>query len=207
MLGAARQAAADCDAPGGVHELVLADAVAAATLVDSPDVALVSATGSERMGAQVAPRVAARLGRFLLELGGNNAAVVAPSADLELATRGIVFAAAGTAGQRCTSLRRVIAHEDIVAELVSKMPSLRPPGDRRPGRRRRAGRPVDQRARVRGNGAALMQARGDGGELLVGGSRREFDGAPDAFYVEPALVRMPSQTASCAARRSRRSST
>ncbi len=79
-----------------------------------------SATGSERMGAQVAPRVAARLGRCLLELGGNNAAVVAPSADLELATRGIVFAAAGTAGQRCTSLRRVIAHEDVADELVGR---------------------------------------------------------------------------------------
>ena len=90
-------------------------------LVDSPDVALVSATGSERMGAEVAPRVAARMGKYLLELGGNNAAIVAPSADLELARRGIVFAAAGTAGQRCTSLRRVIAHEDVVDELVASL--------------------------------------------------------------------------------------
>ena len=80
--------------------------------MDSPDVALVSATGSERMGAEVAPRVAARMGRVLLELGGNNAAIVAPSADLDLARRGIVFAAAGTAGQRCTTLRRVIAHDE-----------------------------------------------------------------------------------------------
>src|SRR5262245_51975908 len=103
------RAASECDAPAAVHRLVIADADAGQVLVDSPDVALVSATGSERMGAEVAPRVAARMGRCLLELGGNNAAVVAPSADLELAQRGIVFAAAGTAGQRCTTLRRVIA--------------------------------------------------------------------------------------------------
>jgi aldehyde dehydrogenase (NAD+) len=108
------RAAADTGAPAAVHRLVIADAEAGQELVDSPEVALVSATGSERMGAEIAPRVAARLGRCLLELGGNNAAVVAPSADLELATRGIVFAAAGTAGQRCTSLRRVIAHEQII---------------------------------------------------------------------------------------------
>ena len=98
---------------------MIADADAGQALVDSPDVALVSATGSERMGVEVAPRVAARMGRALLELGGNNAAIVAPSADLELARRGIVFAAAGTAGQRCTTMRRVIAHEDIADELVA----------------------------------------------------------------------------------------
>src|SRR5207245_2647623 len=80
-------------------------------------VALVSATGSTAMGRVVAPRVAARLGRYLLELGGNNAAIVAPSADLDLAVRGIVFSAAGTAGQRCTTLRRVIAHASIAEEL------------------------------------------------------------------------------------------
>ena len=189
------RAAAECGAPAGVHELVLADADAAAALVDSPDVALVSATGSERMGAEVAPRVAARLGRFLLELGGNNAAVVAPSADLELATRGIVFAAAGTAGQRCTSLRRVIAHENVVPELVSKIAEVYgrlaigdPTGDGV-----LVGPLINGRA-FDGMAAALEHVHGDGGELLVGGARREFDGVPDAFYVEPALVRMPSQT-------------
>ena len=82
------RACAESGAPAGLHQLVVADARAGAALIDSPDVALVSATGSERMGAEVAPRVAARLGRCLLELGGNNAAVVAPSADLELATPG-----------------------------------------------------------------------------------------------------------------------
>src|SRR5207248_348328 len=90
-------------------------------LVDDPRVALISATGSTRMGRAVAPRVASRFGRVLLELGGNNAAIVAPSADLDLAVRGIVFSAAGTAGQRCTSLRRVIAHESIADELVTRL--------------------------------------------------------------------------------------
>ena len=182
-------------APTGLHELVIADADAGAALIDSPDVALVSATGSERMGAEVAPRVAARLGRFLLELGGNNGAVVAPSADLELATRGIVFAAAGTAGQRCTSLRRVIAHEDVVDELVAglhdvfdRLPIGDPSGDGT-----LVGPLINGRA-YDGMVSALDEARRDGGKLIVGGDRRPVDGAPDAFYVEPALVRMPAQT-------------
>src|SRR5262249_49899760 len=113
------RAIAECGAPEGLHQMVIAGPQEGQTLVDSRDVALVSATGSERMGAQGAPGAAARMGRYLLELGGNNAAVVAPSADLALATRGIVFAAAGTAGQRCTSLRRVIAHADLADELVA----------------------------------------------------------------------------------------
>ena len=91
--------------------MVLGGAEVGEALVDDPRVALLSATGSTRMGRAVAPRVAGRFGRLLLELGGNNAAIVAPAADLDLAVRGIVFSAAGTAGQRCTSLRRVIAHD------------------------------------------------------------------------------------------------
>src|SRR5699024_2203690 len=90
-------------------------------LVDDPRVALVSATGSTRMGKHVGPRVAARLGRSLLELGGNNAAIVAPSADLDLAVRGIVFSAVGTAGQRCTTLRRVIVHSSIRDDLIARL--------------------------------------------------------------------------------------
>src|SRR3954465_3833 len=123
------RAAAALGAPEHLNVVVVADAVAGQALVDSPDVALVSATGSERMGAEVAPRVAARMGRLLLELGGNNAAVVAPSADLELARRGIVFAAAGTAGQRCTSLRRGIAPDAVADEPAA---SLRDVFDRLP---------------------------------------------------------------------------
>ena len=190
------RAASESGAPEGLHRLVIADADAAQVLVDSPDVALVSATGSERMGAQVAPRVATRLGRCLLELGGNNAAVVAPSADLELAVRGIVFAAAGTAGQRCTTLRRVIAHEDVADELVAAVRDVfgrLPIGD--PFAAGTLVGPLINERAYRGMVEALQTAENDGGELVVGGGRREASGWPNAYYVEPALVRMPTQTA------------
>jgi aldehyde dehydrogenase (NAD+) len=147
------------------------------------------------MGALVAPRVAARLGRCLLELGGNNAAVVAPSADLELTTRGIVFAAAGTAGQRCTTMRRVIAHEDVVEELVGRLGAVfgrLPVGD--PSTEGTLVGPLINERAYRGMVRALEQARSEGGELIAGGARREVAGAPGAYYVEPALVRMPAQT-------------
>jgi aldehyde dehydrogenase (NAD+) len=190
------RAAAECGAPANLHQLVIADAQAGQALIDSPDVALVSATGSERMGAEIAPRVAARFGRCLLELGGNNAAVVAPSADLELATRGIVFAAAGTAGQRCTSMRRLIAHEDVVDELLAGLGEVfgrLPVGD--PLADGTLIGPLINGRAYRGMVEALEQARADGGELVAGGGRRDVTGLEDAFYVEPALVRMPSQTA------------
>src|SRR5262245_48376470 len=109
----ARFAQSGAAAPAGLSEIVQGGAAVGEALVDDPRVALVSATGSTRMGRAVAPRVAARFGRCLLELGGNNAMIVAPSADLELATRAIVFSAAGTCGQRCTTLRRMIAHETV----------------------------------------------------------------------------------------------
>ena len=114
-------------------------------LVDHPGIALLSATGSTRMGRAVGPRVAERFGRSLLELGGNNAAVVAPSADLDLAVRGIVFSAAGTAGQRCTTMRRVIAHttRDRRADRPAGL-GLRPAADRQPDGRRHPGRPARQ---------------------------------------------------------------
>ncbi len=189
------RAVAECGAPAGLHQLVLGGTDVAQALVDSRDVALVSATGSERMGAQVAPRVAARLGRYLLELGGNNAAIVAPSADLELATRGIVFAAAGTAGQRCTTLRRVIAHEDVAEELVPRLAEVfgrLPIGD--PFAEATLVGPLINAQAYRGMLDALAQVKADGGEPIVGGARRELGGASDAYYVEPALVRMPGQT-------------
>jgi aldehyde dehydrogenase (NAD+) len=189
------RAGSDCGAPEGLHTLVIAAAEAGGALLDSPDVALVSATGSERMGAQVAPRVAARLGRCLLELGGNNAAVVAPSADLELTTRGIVFAAAGTAGQRCTTMRRVIVHEDVIDELVGRLRDVfgrLAIGD--PSAEGTLVGPLINERAYRGMVGALEQARSDGGELIAGGGRREVVGVPDAYYVEPALVRMPAQT-------------
>jgi aldehyde dehydrogenase (NAD+) len=187
------RAAEECGAPAGLNVLAVADAEAGGVLLDSPDVALVSATGSERMGGEVAPRIAARFGRALLELGGNNGAVVAPSADLELAARGITFAAAGTAGQRCTTMRRLIVHEDVADALVERLAGIF--GSLRIGDPfddgTLVGPLIDGRAHAAME-AALDQARADGGEVVAGGGRRE---SPDgAFYVEPALVRMPAQT-------------
>ena len=163
-------------------------------IVDNPLVPLVSATGSVRMGAAVGPRVAARFGQSLLELGGNNATVVAPSADLDLAVRGIVFAAAGTAGQRCTSLRRMIVHESIADPLLDKVVAAY--------RRLPVGNPfeagtlvgplVNGRAFTALQGA-LDDVRADGGEVLVGGDRQLADVAPDAFYASPAVARAARQ--------------
>ena len=115
------RAADDVGAPREVSRLILGGREVGELLVDDPRVALLSATGSVRMGQQVGPRVAQRFGRALLELGGNNAAIVTPSADLDLAVRGIVFSAAGTAGQRCTTLRRVIAHRSVADGLVERI--------------------------------------------------------------------------------------
>jgi aldehyde dehydrogenase (NAD+) len=188
------RAVAQVGAPADVHQLVLTDRVSAAALLDDPRVALVSATGSERMGAQIGPRIAARFGSSLLELGGNNAAIVAPSADLDLAVRGIVFSAAGTAGQRCTSMRRVIAHSSVVDELIDRIAAVYG--------RLAIGNPFEEGTLVGPliNAAALdrmqesiARAVADGGELVVGGDRQEI-GEPGASYVRPALMRMPSQT-------------
>ncbi len=185
---------AEMGAPASLHRLVLADRADAAEIVDSPLVAVVSATGSERMGAEVGPRVAARFGQSILELGGNNAAIVTPSADLELAVRGIVFAAAGTAGQRCTSLRRVIAHESIVDELVrrvSEVYSRLPVGS--PLEADTLVGPLITASAYEAMQSSLREAEADGGTVVVGGNREDV-GPADAYYVRPALVRMTTQT-------------
>ncbi len=134
--------------------------------------------------------------RLLLELGGNNAAIVAPSADLDLAVRGIVFSAAGTAGQRCTSLRRVIAHSSIADELVERIKAAYetlPIGS--PLADGTLVGPLIDRSAYDGYATALGKAQADGGELVAGGSRVLADEGADAYYVQPALVRMPGQTA------------
>jgi aldehyde dehydrogenase (NAD+) len=147
------------------------------------------------MGQELAPRIAARLGRSLLELGGNNAAIVAPSADLDLVVRGVLFSAVGTAGQRCTSLRRLIVHESVADELVGRLATAYesvPVGDPR-----EAGTLVgpvitgDSYTRIE---QALDEARSDGGAVVAGGERILADEHPDAWYVSPTLVRMPAQT-------------
>lgn len=186
-----RRAAADTGAPDGVHRLVLGGGPVGERLVDDPRVALVSATGSVRMGREVGPRVAARFGRCLLELGGNNAAIVAPSADLDLAVRGIVFAAAGTAGQRCTSLRRLIVHSSVADTVVERIAAAY--GQLRVGDPFDDGVLVGPLIRERSWEAmdsALGRARADGGEVVCGGERALRDGV----YATPAVVRMPAQT-------------
>lgn len=189
----AAEAARRVGAPEAISQVVLGGSEVGEVLVDDPRVPLVSATGSTRMGKLVAPRVAARLGRCLLELGGNNAAVIAPSADLDLAVRGIVFSAVGTAGQRCTSLRRVIVHESIHDELVDRLSkaygtlSIGSPLD--PATL--VGPLVDEAA-TEAFLAAVEQAQADGGRLVTGGARA--DGVSGGQYVVPAVVDMPAQT-------------
>ncbi|WP_190817665.1 L-piperidine-6-carboxylate dehydrogenase [Saccharopolyspora pogona] len=188
------RACGETGVPQDVHRLVLGDRGVGEQLVDNPAVALVSATGSTRMGREVGPRVAARFGRSLLELGGNNAAIVAPTADIDLATQAIVFAAAGTAGQRCTTLRRIIVHEDIAEELLdrltaayAKLPIGNPFDDGT------LVGPLINTAAFDSMQDAITRAQGEGGSLLVGGGRRLADEAPDAAFVEPAIVRISDQ--------------
>ncbi|QDU60633.1 Succinate-semialdehyde dehydrogenase [NADP(+)] [Planctomycetes bacterium Pan216] len=159
------------------------------TMIADRRLPLISATGSTRMGARVGEVVARRLGRSLLELGGNNAAIVAPSADLELALRAILFAAVGTAGQRCTTLRRLLVHESLLdaflPRLVAAYRSI-PIGDpMQPGHLMG---PLVNEAACEAMANSLMHVREQGGEVLVGGGRREGGG----FFVEPAIVRVPN---------------
>ncbi|MBU3721097.1 MAG: aldehyde dehydrogenase family protein, partial [Burkholderiaceae bacterium] len=109
----------------GLLELVIGDADLGRCLAEDPRIALVSATGSCRMGTDLAPRVAARFGKCLLELGGNNAVIVSPTANLDLAIRGTVFGAWGTAGQRCTTTRRLIVHHSIFESVIKRLESAR----------------------------------------------------------------------------------
>ncbi len=182
------------DAPEGLCQLVVGGPEVGAALVESRDVPILSATGSTRMGGIVGPKVSARWGRPILELGGNNAMIVAPSADLDMAVRAIVFGAVGTAGQRCTSLRRLIVHrsirEDLVARLTKAYASL-PIGDPR-AESTLIGPLVDMSSRDRML-AQLDRARAEGG--VVHGGAAVTEGVPaGGAYVTPALVEMPAQT-------------
>ena len=181
--------------PKGLCQLVLGGRAQGEALAKSPQVPVVSATGSTRMGREVAKLVAERFGRSILELGGNNAMIVAPSADLDLAVRAITFAAVGTAGQRCTSLRRLIVHRSLHDALVARLAKVFGSVT--------VGDPVEASTLVgplvdghafEGMQAALEQARREGG-TVVGGERVTGLGGSEAYYVRPALVTMPAQTA------------
>jgi aldehyde dehydrogenase (NAD+) len=182
------------DAPAQLSQVVQGGRETGEALVDEPRVALVSATGSTRMGRAVAPRVAARFGRTLLELGGNNGMVVAPSADLALAERGITFAAVGTAGQRCTTLRRLFVHEQIYDALVPRLKHVWaqiPVGN--PLEEGTLVGPLIDAASFEAMQAALDEARAQSGQVEGGARLLEAQG-PEAFYVRPAIVEMPGQT-------------
>ncbi|CAN7399556.1 L-piperidine-6-carboxylate dehydrogenase [Brevundimonas sp. LjRoot202] len=179
------------DAPEGLSQVVIGGREVGEALAADPRIPLVSATGSTRMGKAVAGTVAARLGRSLLELGGNNAMIVTPSADLDMAVRAIAFSAVGTCGQRCTSLRRLLVHESIADALIARLKTAYqtlPVGDPREDGVL-VGPLIDVDAR-RGFEAALEQAVAQGGEVVAGGEPVERDGV----YVRPAIVRMPAQT-------------
>ncbi|MGI9031003.1 MAG: L-piperidine-6-carboxylate dehydrogenase [Ilumatobacteraceae bacterium] len=191
----AAQAAADLGAPADLTQLVHGGADVGCALAEHPGVAIVSATGSTRMGREIGPTVSGRFARLLLELGGNNAAIVAPSADLELTVRGIAFSAVGTAGQRCTSLRRLIVQESVRDELVERLAKAYasvPIGD--PLADGTLVGPLIDAAAYDGIRSAIERAEADGGEVVVGGERVLADEAVDARYVQPALVAMPGQT-------------
>jgi len=182
-------------APEGLAQIVIGRKEHAQALVDSTGIALVSATGSTLMGREVGPRVAARFGRRILELGGNNAMIVTPAADLDMALRAILFSAVGTAGQRCTSLRRLIVHRTVKEALIAK---LLPAYDSL-----RIGHPMEEGTLV---GPLIDEAAYDvfqraveaveaqGGRMLTGGARVLADRFPEAFYVRPAIADMPAQT-------------
>ena len=173
------------DAPDGLVQLVQGDANAGQALVDDARIALVSATGSTAMGRKVGPRVAERFGRVLLELGGNNATIVAPSADLELATRAVLFSAAGTAGQRCTTLRRLIVHESIADDLVGRIGSLFGSV--------KVGDPRDTSTLV---GPLIDETAFEAMRKILGDGIERVDAVSGGFYVRPAIVELSSQEGS-----------
>ncbi|MEO1081732.1 MAG: aldehyde dehydrogenase family protein [Pseudomonadota bacterium] len=179
-------AAANLDfVPEHLSQVIFGDRALGELLVNDSRLPVISATGSTRMGRQVAPAVAQRFGRSILELGGNNAMIVTESADLELAIPAIVFGAVGTAGQRCTSTRRVIIHEsrygEVVAALEKAYSSVRI-GD--PLAENTLVGPLVDQASFEAMQDALSRAPGK----VTGGERVLADEYPDAFYVAPALV-------------------
>ncbi|WP_395449265.1 aldehyde dehydrogenase family protein [Aminobacter sp. UC22_36] len=181
------------DAPEGLSQLLIGDRAIGEVLVDHPKVPLVSATGSTRMGRDVGPRLAKRFARAILELGGNNAGIVCPSANLDMALRAIAFGAMGTAGQRCTTMRRLFVHDSVYDQLV---PRLKKAYDSvsvgSPLETASLVGPLIDKAAFDGMQTALKHAAESGG-TITGGARVD-QGHDGAYYVKPALVEMPGQT-------------
>jgi aldehyde dehydrogenase (NAD+) len=182
-------------APADISQVAIGGREIGEALSRDSRIALVSATGSCAMGRVLAPVVAARFGKSLLELGGNNAMIVTEAADLNLATRAIVFSAVGTAGQRCTSLRRLIVHEGVADALTERLlASYRSLPIGSPLEAGKLVGPLIDAAAFRSLERALELAKHQGGTVLAGGKRVLAEQFPDAYYAEPALVRMPEQT-------------
>jgi aldehyde dehydrogenase (NAD+) len=182
------------NAPANLSTLLIGDRAIGEVMVDHPKVPLVSATGSTAMGRAVGPRLAGRFARAILELGGNNAAIVAPTADLDLTLRGVAFAAMGTAGQRCTSLRRLFVHDSVYDALVPRL--IKAYGSVTVGNPLETGTlvgPLIDKGAFDGMQKALAAAKAAGGTLHGGARMNESDGS-DAYYVRPAIVEMPSQS-------------
>jgi aldehyde dehydrogenase (NAD+) len=182
------------EVPAGLNQILIGDGAVGAELVRSTQVPIISATGSTAMGRRVAPVVAERFGRSILELGGNNAMIVTPSAELDLAVRAIVFSAVGTAGQRCTSLRRIIVHESMYDNLLNSLKKIYSDLT--------IGSPLDESALVgplidrgayEGMQAALSRAAEQGG-AISGGERVLAETYAEGYYVRPAIVEMADQT-------------
>jgi len=182
MVGVRRSIGKFGDAPEGLVQLVHGERDIGEALVDDPRIALVSATGSTAMGRAVGPRVAQRFGRVLLELGGNNAMIVAPSSDLELAARAILFSAAGTAGQRCTTLRRLIVHESVADQLVERVRAL--------FAQAKVGDPRQPDTLI---GPLIDKQSLDAMKAVLGNSIEQVEAISGGYYVRPAIVEVEAQ--------------
>jgi aldehyde dehydrogenase (NAD+) len=186
------------DAPAHLSQIVLGLREAGEALAKDSRIPVVSATGSTRMGRELAPVVAARFGKSILELGGNNAMIVAPSAKLDLALRAILFAAVGTAGQRCTSLRRLFVHDSVYDKLIPALKATY--GKLAIGDPLTTGTlvgPLIDKHAFDAMERALAAAKSEGGSV-TGGGRALADKYPNAHYVHPAIVEMTAQTATVA---------
>ena len=180
---------AENELPEGISSVINGGAQVGKWMAEDHRVALVSATGSTRMGKQVAATVAARLGKSLLELGGNNAVIITPSANLDIALRAAVFGAIGTCGQRCTSTRRLIVHESVIDTVRERLVAAY--------KQVRIGDPLDAKNHVgplidtdavAQYEAALRAAASEGGKAVVEGGRLSGKGFESGCYVKPAII-------------------
>jgi len=182
------------DAPEHLSQIILGLADAGEALAKDHRLPVISATGSTRMGRSLAPVVAQRFGRAILELGGNNAMIVAPSAKRDLATRAITFAAVGTAGQRCTSLRRLFVHDSVYDKLVPALKKIYASlAIGNPLESTTLVGPLIDRTALENMDRALQSARAEGGHI-TGGGRTLENTFPNAFYARPAIAEMPTQS-------------